>query len=188
MAFCAPSGSGKTTLVRHLMAHHPNAAFSVSATNRKPRGAEQDGVDYHFLTTEEFLRRAEQSQFLEWEEVYEGRFYGTLRSTVEGLWESGKHVMFDVDVEGGMRLKEMLGEQLLTVFVQPPSLETLADRLTLRGTDSPEDIAQRLAKAKLEMSRADRFDCVVVNDDLDVACAELLDLANAFLGPDLSTP
>ena len=184
MAFCAPSGSGKTTLVRHLMATRSDAAFSVSATNRAPRGAEQDGVDYHFLETAAFQARIQAGDFLEWEEVYEGRFYGTLHSAVEALWKAGQHVMFDVDVEGGIRLKELLGDRIRTVFVQPPSLEVLESRLRGRGTDSEADITRRLEKAGRELDRAAHFDVVIVNDDLDQACADLVREASEFLGPE----
>ena len=185
MAFCAPSGSGKTTLVRHLMASRNDVAFSISATNRPPRGEEQDGVDYHFLDTETFQDRVERGDFLEWEEVYSGRMYGTLKGAVEALWAAGKHVMFDVDVEGGIHLKEILGDHIHTVFVQPPSLEVLERRLRGRGTDSEEDISRRLAKAGRELERSVHFDEVIINDDLQTACAALLDSAEAFLGPEM---
>ena len=183
MAFCAPSGAGKTTLVRRLMAERSDVAFSVSATNRPPRGSEQDGVDYHFLSTESFQQRVESGDFLEWEEVYDGRFYGTLREAVESVWKAGKHVVFDVDVEGGIRLKEILGDRLRSVFVSPPSLEVLEDRLRNRATDSDSEIERRLAKAEREMGRAKRFDVILVNDDLETACGDLSSLAAEFLGP-----
>ena len=184
LAFCAPSGSGKTTLVRCLMAGRGDLAFSVSATNRAPRGEEQDGVDYHFLDTAAFRSRVAQGDFLEWEEVYDGRLYGTLKSAVDTIWAQGRHVMFDVDVEGGIRLKALLGDHIQTLFVQPPSLEVLEARLRGRGTDSEEEIARRLAKAERELARAAHFDVVIVNDDLDDACAELDRVAEAFLGPE----
>ena len=183
MAFCAPSGAGKTTLVRRLMAERSDVAFSVSATNRPPRGSERNGVDYHFLSTESFQQRIESGDFLEWEEVYEGRFYGTLRAAVDAVWQSGKHVVFDVDVEGGIRLKEILGDRLRSVFVSPPSLEVLEDRLRKRATDSESEIERRLAKAEREMGRANRFDVVLINDDLETACGDLSSVAAEFLGP-----
>ena len=170
-------------LVRRLMAERSDVAFSVSATNRAPRGSERDGVDYHFLSTESFRQRADAGDFLEWEEVYDGRLYGTLREAVESVWRSGKHVVFDVDVEGGIRLKEILGDRLRSVFVSPPSLEVLEDRLRNRATDSDSEIERRLAKAEREMERADRFDVVLVNDDLETACGELSRMAAEFLGP-----
>ncbi len=184
MAFCAPSGAGKTTLVRRLLESRSDLAFSVSATNREPRGTEQDGVDYHFLDTETFRQRVNNGDFLEWEEVYEGRFYGTLKSAVESIWASGRHAMFDVDVEGGIRLKELLGNQIRTVFVQPPSLEILEARLRGRGTDSEEDIVHRLAKAGRELERAVHFDAVIVNGDLNAATSDLWNVATDFLGPE----
>ena len=184
MAFCAPSGAGKTTLVRRLMAERSDVAFSVSATNRPPRGSERNGVDYHFLSTESFQQRIESGDFLEWEEVYDGRFYGTLRAAVDAVWQSGKHVVFDVDVEGGIRLKEILGDHIRSVFVSPPSLEILEQRLRLRATDSEEDIVRRLAKAERELGRAEHFDVILVNDDLETACGDLTKLAEEFLGPE----
>ena len=183
MAFCAPSGAGKTTLVRRLMAERPDVAFSVSATNRPPRGAERDGVDSHFLSMEVFQQRVEAGDFLEWEEVYDGRFYGTLREAVDSVWNAGKHVVFDVDVEGGIRLKDILGDRLRSVFVSPPSIEVLEDRLRKRATDSESEIERRLAKAEREMGRASRFDVILVNDDLETACGDLSRMADEFLGP-----
>ena len=182
MAFSAPSGAGKTTLVRRLMEQRDDLAFSISATNRPIRGTEVDGEDYHFFSTEEFQTKVEAGDFLEWEEVYPGRFYGTLKSEVERHWKAGRHILFDVDVEGGLRLKDLLGDQLLAVFVRPPSLEVLASRLRARGTDSEADIARRLAKAESEMQRASGFDIELVNDNLDRATTELIDRAASFLG------
>lgn len=183
MAFCAPSGSGKTTLVKSLMAERNDVAFSISATNRAPRGTEVDGKDYHFMTTAMFQQRVDDGDFLEWEEVYPGRYYGTLKEAVLSIWERGMHVAFDVDVEGGIRLKELLGTRILTVFVQPPSLAVLAERLERRGTDSPSEIERRLAKAEREMKRAEFFDQILINDDLSVACNELSKTAGAYLNP-----
>lgn len=184
MAFCAPSGAGKTTLVRRLMEDRGDLAFSVSATNRAPRGTELDGVDYHFLDAATFQERVERGDFLEWEEVYEGRFYGTLISAVESIWASGRHAMFDVDVEGGIRLKALLGDHIRTVFVQPPSLAVLEARLRGRATDSEADIARRLAKAGQELERAVHFDEVIVNGDLDTAASDLQRVTLDFLGPE----
>jgi guanylate kinase len=184
LVFSAPSGAGKTTLVRRLMADRADVAFSVSATNRSPRGTERDGVDYHFLTTEAFQERVDRGEFLEWEEVYDGRLYGTLREAVEQVWKAGQHVVFDVDVEGGIRLKEILGDHIRSVFVSPPSLEVLEHRLRLRATDSEEDIVRRLAKAERELGRAAHFDVILVNDDLETACGDLTKLAEEFLGPE----
>ena len=184
LAFSAPSGAGKTTLVRRLMSERSDVAFSVSATNRPVRGKEQDGVDYHFLTTEEFRNRVVSGDFLEWEEVYEGRLYGTLRSCVESVWREGRHVVFDVDVEGGIRLKEILGDHLKSIFVCPPSLAVLEKRLKSRATDSRKEIERRLDKAEREMGRAEHFDVVLVNDDLEIACGELSRVAGECLGPE----
>ena len=184
LVFSAPSGAGKTTLVRRLMANRADVAFSVSATNRSPRGTERDGVDYHFLTTELFRQRVDRGEFLEWEEVYDGRLYGTLREAVEQVWKAGQHVVFDVDVEGGIRLKEILGDHIRSVFVSPPSLDVLEQRLRLRATDSEEDIVRRLAKAERELGRAEHFDVILVNDDLETACDDLTKLAEEFLGPE----
>lgn len=188
MAFSAPSGAGKTTLVRRLMDQRGDVAFSISATNRAPRGSEVHGEDYHFFTTEEFLARVEAGDFLEWEEVYPGRYYGTLKAEVEKHWTARQHILFDVDVEGGLRLKKLLGERVLTVFVRPPSLEVLEQRLRLRGTDSDQDISRRMAKAAEEMERAPGFDLELVNGDLDLATVELIERANAFLGSTENAP
>lgn len=182
LAFCAPSGAGKTTLLHRLMASREDLAFSISATNRPLRGDERNGVDYHFLSTSAFRTKIEQGEFLEWEEVYPGRFYGTLHTEVERHWSAGKHVLFDVDVEGGLRLKSLLGDRLLAVFVRPPSLEVLGNRLRGRGTDAEEDVLRRLAKAAQEMERASGFDIEIVNDDLEVATADLMRRAEQFLG------
>lgn len=179
--FSAPSGSGKTTLVRHLIEHFPSLSFSISATSRPPRGAEQHGHDYYFLSAEEFQTKVEQQEFLEWEEVYEGTYYGTLRAEVERLWELGKTVAFDIDVVGGLRLKEYFGNRALAVFVQAPNLEELRHRLEQRGTDSQEKIEQRLAKADLEMQRAPEFDLVIINDQLERAQEEARNALSKFL-------
>lgn len=179
----APSGSGKSTIVNFLMKEHPEfrLAFSVSATSRPPRGQEQDGVDYYFLSAEEFRRHIEADDFLEYEEVYEGRFYGTLKSQVEEKLAAGKNVVFDVDVKGGINIKKYYGEAALSVFIQPPSVEALRQRLIGRNTDEMGQIEQRLAKAEYEMSFASQFDRILVNDNLEVAKQEAVALLNDFL-------
>lgn len=179
----APSGSGKSTIVNFLMKEHPEfrLAFSVSATSRPPRGQEQDGVDYYFLTPEEFRSHIEQDDFLEYEEVYEGRFYGTLKSQVEEKLAAGMNVVFDVDVKGGINIKKYYGDDALSVFIQPPSIEALRERLIRRNTDEMAQIEQRLAKAEYEMTFAPQFDRILVNDDLEVAKQEAVDLLNEFL-------
>ena len=176
----APSGAGKTTLVRRLMARLPLLAFSISATTRAPRGNEEDEVDYHFLSTEAFLERVDRDEFLEWEEVYPGRYYGTLKSEVQRLWSEGKVVVFDIDVVGGLNLKKQFGQDALALFVAPTSLEVLGQRLRNRGTETEEQIALRLTKAQWELTQAPDFDHILVNDDLDRATAEALALIKAF--------
>jgi len=164
--FCGPSGSGKTTIVHHLLEHNPQLSFSISATTRPKRDNETNGVDYHFLSVKEFKERIAQDAFVEWEEVYADRFYGTLKSEVEKIWESGKAVLFDVDVEGGLNIKKKLGGDILAVFVQPPSLEELHKRLSLRNTETTESFRLRIEKSDKEMLYADRFDKILVNDKL----------------------
>ena len=178
----APSGAGKTTLARRLQEALPRLRFSVSATTRPPRPGERHGVDYYFLTEDEFRRLIEQGELIEYEEVYPGRFYGTLRREIEQA--SHDHpVLLDIDVKGALRVKELFGDDALTIFVQPPPppLEVLAERLRARGTESPEDLRQRLERARMELALADRFDAVVVNDDLERAAAETLHLVRSFL-------
>lgn len=181
--FSAPSGSGKSTIVSYLMNEHPELrlAFSVSATTRAPRGTERDGVEYLFLSEQEFRGKIEGGEFLEHEEVYPGRFYGTLKEQVERQTAKGENVVFDVDVKGGCNIKDFYGPRALSVFVQPPSVEELRRRLTHRATDAPEVIEQRLAKAEYEMTFAPRFDHVVVNDDLQKAEEETLEIVRRFL-------
>lgn len=181
--FCAPSGSGKSTLVQWLMSTHPELrlAFSISCTSRSPRGAERHGVEYFFLSPEAFKEKIAQGEFLEYEEVYHDRFYGTLKSQVENQTAQGENVIFDVDVKGGCNIKAYYGQRAMSIFIQPPSLEVLRERLTSRGTDSPEAIEERLAKASYELSFAPRFDHIVVNDDLEKAKAAVLQLVTAFL-------
>src|SRR5574344_2970678 len=179
----APSGSGKSTIVQWLMNEHPelNLYFSVSCTSRAPRGTERDGVEYFFLTPQAFREKIAADEFLEYEEVYENRFYGTLKTQVERQREEGQNVVFDVDVKGGVNSKEYYGGQALSLFIQPPSIDELRRRLIGRGTDSPEAIKERLAKAEYELTFAPRFDHVVVNDRLETAQKEVLALVEAFL-------
>ncbi len=180
----APSGSGKSTIIKWLMDNHPelNLYFSVSCTSRPPRGSEQNGVEYFFLSPEEFRERIANDEFLEYEEVYADRFYGTLKTQVEQQAESGQNVVFDVDVKGGCNIKKYYGDRALSLFIQPPSVEALRERLVNRGTDTPEVIESRLAKAEYEMTFAPQFDHVVVNDVLEVAEAEALQIIKSFLG------
>jgi guanylate kinase len=179
----APSGSGKSTIVQWLMNEHPelNLYFSVSCTSRAPRGTERDGVEYFFLTPQAFREKIAADEFLEYEEVYENRFYGTLKTQVERQREEGQNVVFDVDVKGGVNIKEYYGGQALSLFIQPPSIDELRRRLIGRGTDSPEAIKERLAKAEYELTFAPRFDHVVVNDRLETAQKEVLTLVEDFL-------
>ena len=177
----APSGSGKSTIINWLMQHEElHLAFSVSCTSRAPRGNERDGVEYFFLSVDEFKERIERDEFLEYEEVYEGRFYGTLKSQVERQLADGQNVVFDVDVKGGCSLKKYFGDRALAIFIQPPSVEELRRRLEKRGTDTPEVINDRVAKAEYELTFADRFDKVLVNDDLDTALADALKMVTEF--------
>ncbi len=182
----APSGSGKSTIVQWLMKEHPELKlqFSVSATSRAPRGQEKDGVDYYFLSAEEFRQKIANNEFMEYEEVYAGGFYGTLKSQVEDKLNAGYNVVFDVDVKGGVNIKKFYGEKALSLFIQPPSIEELRKRLIGRATDSMEKIEERLAKASYEMTFAPQFDMIVVNDDLDTAKAETLRLVQEFFGKD----
>ena len=179
----APSGTGKSTIIGWLMKEHPelNLAFSISCTSRPPRGAEQNGVEYFFLTPEEFRQRIENDEFLEYEEVYEGRFYGTLKAQVERQLEAGQNVVFDVDVKGGVNIKKYYGDEAMSLFIQPPSIAELRKRLEGRGTDAPEVIDQRIARAEFELTFADKFDKIVVNDNLAQAEADALELVQAFL-------
>lgn len=170
--FSAPSGAGKSTIVNYLLGKNLGLEFSVSATCRAPRGKERHGKEYYFFTEEEFKRRIAAGEFLEYEEVYPGCFYGTLNSEVQRIWAEGKTVLFDVDVVGGLNIKKKFGNQALALFIQPPSVAALRERLQGRGTDSPEKIEQRVAKAEYELSFAPRFDTVIVNDRLDDALAE----------------
>lgn len=170
--FSAPSGAGKTTIVRHLLDKDLNLEFSISATSRIKRHTETDGKDYYFLTPEEFKSKIEKGEFLEWEEVYPGTFYGTLKSEVERIRKAGKNVIFDVDVVGGSNMKKYFGDDALAVFVQPPSVSELRNRLISRSTDTPEVIEKRVAKAEYELTFSDQFDVIVVNEDLGKAFIE----------------
>ncbi len=181
LIFSAPSGSGKSTIVNHILGLHPEIEFSVSATSRPPRGQEQDGVEYYFLSVEEFRRRIEADQFVEYEQVYEGRYYGTLKSEVERIWAKDHVIIFDVDVKGGVNLKKYFGDKALSVFIQAPSVEELKRRLIARNTDTPEAIAERVAKAAEEMTYAPKFDVVLINDNLDKAYAEAEKMVDDFL-------
>ncbi|MEG1606905.1 MAG: guanylate kinase [Mucinivorans sp.] len=169
LIFSAPSGSGKTTIVRHLLKQFPQLEFSISATSRAPRTGEKDGVDYYFLTNEQFSQRVENGEFLEWEQVYAGTSYGTLLTEIRRIWDKGGVVVFDVDVVGGVNIKRAFGESALSIFIMPPSIESLEKRLIARDTDSPEAIAKRVAKAEHEMTYASKFDKIIVNDSLEVA-------------------
>mgnify|MGYP002626030681 FL=1 len=183
LIFSAPSGSGKSTIVNWLMREHPelNLYFSISCTSRPPRGTEQHGVEYFFLSPEEFRQRIEGGEFLEYEEVYQDRFYGTLKAQVEKQLSEGQNVVFDVDVKGGVNIKKYYGERALSLFIQPPSVEELRRRLEGRATDTPEAIENRLAKAEYELTFAPQFDHIVVNDDLETAKTETLTIVRSFL-------
>ncbi|MBR7004992.1 MAG: guanylate kinase [Bacteroidales bacterium] len=182
LIFSAPSGSGKSTIVNHILSLNPESMeFSVSATSRPPRGEEQDGREYYFLTADEFRKYIAEDRFVEYEEVYEGRFYGTLKSECERIWAAGHVIIFDVDVKGGVSLKKYFGDAALSVFIKAPSVEVLRERLIKRGTDSPEAIEERVAKAEEEMTYQPQFDYVLVNDDLNTAYAESEKVVEDFL-------
>lgn len=181
LIFSAPSGSGKTTIVKHLLENNKDLGFSISASTRDRRGrTETDGKDYYFLTPEDFKRKIDQGEFIEWEEVYAGNFYGTLKTEIDRIWKDGRNVIFDVDVKGGINLKKYFGEKALAIFVKVPSLEILKERLTERGTETEESLSRRLFKAKFEMSFADKFDVVLVNEDLNTSLREAQELYDQF--------
>ena len=180
--FSAPSGAGKTTIVRYLLRQIQSLDFSISATSRQPRGREEDGIDYHFFSVDEFKARIANDEFVEWEEVYANNFYGTLKSEVIKAWEEGKTVVFDVDAVGGVNLKRIFGDRALSVFVKPPSLFVLEQRLKNRRTETEEQIKMRLDKANEELGYADQFDYVLLNDNLEKACLEVKTMINQFLG------
>lgn len=179
--FSAPSGAGKTTLVKYVMSHVDNLTFSVSACSRKKRAGETDGKDYYFLSVEEFRKKIKEGAFIEWEEVYPDHYYGTLYSEVEDKRNRGLHVVFDVDVKGGMNIKKIFGDEALAIFIKPPSVEELRKRLLKRGTDSIEDIETRVKKAEYELTFAKHFDVVIVNDDLEKAQQETVRIIRDFL-------
>lgn len=181
LIFSAPSGAGKSTIVQHLLGKGFDLEFSISATSRAPRGAEQHGREYYFLSPDEFRQRIANNEFIEYEEVYQDCFYGTLKSEVERISALGKNTIFDVDVVGGVNIKSMYGSRALSIFVQPPSVAELEKRLIGRGTDSPEKIAQRLAKASLELTYAPKFDVVLVNDNLEICKMEAETIISEFL-------
>lgn len=179
--FSAPSGSGKTTIVKHLLATNPDLGFSISASTRDRRGrTETHGKDYYFLTPEEFKKKIDEDAFIEWEEVYAGNFYGTLKSEIDRIWKEGKNVIFDVDVKGGLNLKKYFGDKALAVFVKVPSIEVLKERLNDRGTETPESLSRRLFKAQFEMSFQDKFDEVLVNETLENSLRQAQQLYNDF--------
>ena len=179
--FSAPSGSGKSTIIQSLLNRDLNLSFSISATSRAPRGTEKNGVEYYFISPEEFRQRIANGEFLEYEEVYAGKFYGTLKSEVERILDSGRNVIFDVDVVGGLNIKKYYGDQALALFIQPPNIEELEKRLKHRATDAPEVIASRVAKAEYELSFAPRFDHIIVNDILEKAQEEAYQTIRQFL-------
>lgn len=179
--FSAPSGAGKTTIVRHLLAKYEQLMFSVSATTRKKRDHEENGVDYYFLSVNDFKEKIESNAFLEYEEVYAGVFYGTLKSEIDRIWKMGKMVVFDVDVMGGKSLKKYFGEKALAVFVKPPSLQVLADRLALRNTETPESLKTRISKAEYELTFEKDFDVALVNNDLSSTFAAAERLIESFM-------
>ena len=179
--FSAPSGSGKTTIVKHLLQTNNDLGFSISASTRDKRGrTEENGKDYYFLTPDEFKKRIDGNEFIEWEEVYEGNFYGTLKSEIERIWQNGKNVIFDVDVKGGLNLKKYFGDKALAIFVKVPSVEVLKERLSDRGTESAQSLSSRLFKAQFEMSFQDKFDVVLINEDLSKSLREAQTLYDNF--------
>jgi len=188
VAITAPSGAGKTTIVRHLLATYDELAFSVSATNRKKRAHEEDGKDYYFLNTRTFKKRIKDGDFLEWQEVYENQFYGTLKSEVERIWDAGKHIVFDIEVKGATNIKKMYGDQTLVIFIRPPSLEVLVDRLEKRKTESAESLKRRIARIKEELTYENKFDKVIVNDSLEVALKEAELMIEDFFGIENEPP
>lgn len=179
--FSAPSGAGKTTIVHHLLGKNYGLEFSISACTRAKREGETHGKDYYYMTVEEFKKNIELDEFVEWEEVYKDNFYGTLKTEVNRIWKKGNHVIFDVDVDGGLNLKKAFGDRALAIFVMPPSLESLRERLESRETETPESIARRMGKAPKELEKSVLFDVVILNDDLETACAKAEALVEEFL-------
>lgn len=181
LIFSAPSGSGKTTIVKHLLSTNPDLGFSISASTRDKRGrTEQNGKDYYFLSPEDFKQKIDRDEFIEWEEVYAGNFYGTLKSEIDRIWSEGRNVIFDVDVKGGLNLKKYFGDKALAIFVKVPSIEVLEARLNDRGTESPQSLSQRLFKAKFEMGFQNKFDVVLVNENLETSLKEAQRLYDEF--------
>ncbi|MCB9360565.1 MAG: guanylate kinase [Flavobacteriales bacterium] len=178
---CAPSGAGKTSITKYLLQQDLGLEFSISACNREKREGEIDGVDYHFLSTEDFKKKIENNEFIEWEEVYKDNFYGTLKAEIERIWNNGKNVIFDVDVEGGLSLTKYFGEKAMAIFIQPPSMEALEERLRRRGTEDEEKIQKRLAKADKELSYSKWFDTIIVNSNLEESQKEALYIVKSFL-------
>jgi guanylate kinase len=181
IVFSAPSGSGKTTLVQHLLSQSLPLGFSISATSRAPRGKEQNGIDYHFMTPKEFQEKIQQDAFLEYEEVYQGLYYGTLLSELNRLWNQEKHILFDIDVIGGLNIKKKYPNNTLAIFVQPPSIKILEERLKKRATDSEETIQKRIQKAQMEIEYAPKFDTVLINKDLKTAKKEVVQVVRNFI-------
>jgi guanylate kinase len=181
LIFSAPSGSGKTTVVQHLIRLYPELEFSISATSRKKRNNETDGKDYYFLSVEDFRKKIENQEFIEWEEVYKGQYYGTLKMEVERIRNKGSHVVFDVDVVGGLNIKKLYGNNALAVFVKAPSVKVLEERLRARSTEDEQSLKRRIEKSIGEMSYADKFDCVLVNDRLDIALLDAEKIVADFL-------
>ncbi len=177
----APSGAGKTSIVRHILDYLPELSFSTSATTRAMRDGEVDGKDYHFMSVDDFKKEISNDNFLEWEEVYDNQFYGTLKSEIERIWNEGKTVIFDVDVKGGLNIKNYFGDNALSIFIEPPTIEELERRLRNRGTEDSESLKKRVQKAEYELSFAPKFDKVVLNDDLDKARQEVIDAVRCFL-------
>ena len=183
IVFSAPSGSGKTTLVNHLLKQDLPLGFSISATSRAPRGSEKNGKDYYFLSKESFNKKINENAFIEYEEVYEGTYYGTLNSEIKRLWKEGKHVLFDVDVEGGLNIKKKFPENTLSIFVQPPSIKELEIRLRKRATENEEKIQQRLNKSAEELSFSKNFDVILINDNINEAKKKATNLVKQFINP-----
>lgn len=182
--FTAPSGSGKTTIVKNLLANNPNLAFSISASTRDKRGrTEENGKDYYFLTKDEFKQKIDAQEFIEWEEVYTGNYYGTLKTEVQRLWDEGKTVLFDVEVKGAMNLKKYFGDKALAIFVKVPSLDELKKRLVGRGTESAETLSQRLYRAEFELGFEDKFDVTLLNENLEESYQKAQELVDHFLNP-----
>jgi guanylate kinase len=177
----APSGAGKTSITKYLMEKYPRLAFSVSAATRQPRGMEKDGVDYHFITAEDFKQKIQQNEFVEWEMVYEGKYYGTLKSELQKIWQAGKVPVLDIDVKGAIHVQQQFNEGTLSLFIEPPSVEELKNRLMSRGTETEESLAARVNKASYELSFKTYFDKIIVNADLDIACQEAAIIVGNFL-------